>query len=278
MQAAFHQAFRAELYRCLDGLPVDPDSRLLDAPCGDGFYAARLGRRLGPGGSLTLADASDACLDFARQKVETLRRHTAVRLERADVYSLPFDDGSFDLAWCAQSLISLDDPAAALRELARVARPGGTVAVLENDEFHHLLLPWPIDLELAVFRAMQQASRQKYGDGGRLAWARRVRRHLLEAGLRPTRQISLPADRHAPFDPATAAFLRLHLHSLAQMVRPHLRDAARQAFDAFIDPDGPRGIHRRADGELTCLNVVHLALEPAHRRGRRRDDRQKAAG
>ena len=40
-QSAFHEAFRPELYRCLDALPLLPSSRVLDVPCGDGFYAAR---------------------------------------------------------------------------------------------------------------------------------------------------------------------------------------------------------------------------------------------
>jgi ubiquinone/menaquinone biosynthesis C-methylase UbiE len=277
-QTAFHEAFRTELYRCLDGLPLAPDSRVLDVPCGDGFYSAHLLTRLGRRGRLTLADASDAYLQLASANLAAPDGRASVDFRNVNVYTLPFADNEFDLVWCAQSLISLDDPESALIELTRVTRPGGTLAVLEGDEFHHLLLPWPVELELAVFEALEKASRQKYGDAGRIAPSRRVRRHLLGAGLRQPRKVSFAADRYAPFDAATARFLRLHLASLAGLVRPHLRDVERLAFDAFIDPDNPRSIHNRPDGELTCLNVVHLARKPAYRRGRRREDPQTLAG
>ena len=71
---------------------------------------------------------------------------------RADLRHLPIPDDSFDLVWCAQSLYSLPDPVDALRRMARAARPGGIVAVFENDEFHHVLLPWPVEVELALAR------------------------------------------------------------------------------------------------------------------------------
>ena len=45
-QSAFHVAFRAELYAILDALPVPRRGRLLDVPCGDGFYSRRLAERL----------------------------------------------------------------------------------------------------------------------------------------------------------------------------------------------------------------------------------------
>jgi ubiquinone/menaquinone biosynthesis C-methylase UbiE len=271
VQSAFHEAFREELDRCLDVLPLTPDAQVLDVPGGDGFYASRLAARLGPAGKLVLADASDEYLERASGKLRPLAGRTGIDLAKADVYALPFDDDRFDLVWCARSLITLDDPAAALRELARVTRPGGTLAVLESDEFHHLILPWPVELELSVHRAMQEASRRKYGDRGRLAPARRVRRHLLDAGLLTPRKKSVAADRYAPFDPAAARFLRLHLDALARLVRPLLREAERPAFDRFVDADSPEGVHRRPDAELTCLNVLHTAHKPAYRRALRGD-------
>jgi ubiquinone/menaquinone biosynthesis C-methylase UbiE len=277
LQSAFHKAFRDELVSALDLLPITPTSRVLDAPCGDGFHARHLAARLGPGGRLTLADASDLYLAAARRTL-SLADGPAIELTRADIYSLPFADGQFDAVWCAQSLITLNDSAAALGELARVTRPGGTLAVLESDEFHQLLLPWPVDLELCVHRALLEASRQKYGDRGRLAPARRVRRYLLGAGLRTPRKKSFTADRHAPFDPLTAQFLRLKLESLAKLVRPYLRQTERERFDRFIDPACPASIHHRPDGELTCLGTVHLARKPAYRRKRQQADPHAAAG
>src|SRR5207248_8224395 len=103
----------------------------------------------------------------------------------ADAYKLPFDDDRFDLVWCAQSLISLRDPVEALKEMRRVVRPGGAVAILEDDQFHRVLVNWPVDLELDVQRAAAEATRARYGSRTGRSPARRLVRLFREAGLRP---------------------------------------------------------------------------------------------
>ena len=55
-----------------------------------------------------------------------------------------------------------------------MTRPHGVVAVLESDALHHLLLPWPIELEVAVQQALEEASLARYGNRGRLSPARQV--------------------------------------------------------------------------------------------------------
>src|SRR5262249_37340418 len=162
----------------------------------------------------------------------------------------------FDLAWCAQSLISLENALAALRELVRVIRPGGVVAVLESDEVHHVLLPWPVELELALHRALLPASQRRYGARANPAPARRVRRLLRQVGLRGGSKFTVPADRSAPWCEAEARFLRLHLQFLEKLVRPHLRPAERQWLARLAWGEGRTGLLANPDAELTCLNVV----------------------
>jgi SAM-dependent methyltransferase len=259
-QSAFHVAFRPELYAAIDRLPLPAGASVLDAPCGGGFYARRLAERLGPGGWLTAVDLSDAYLALASAALAGL---PGVECKKADVYRLPFADGSFDLAWCAESLISLDDAAKAMRELARVVRPGGAVAVLESDEVHHVLLPWPVDLELALHRAVLLASARRYGSRAWLAPARRVPRLLRDAGLRPEGKITIACDRCAPWGEGEARFLRLHLEYLEGLVRPHLGDAEREALARLARPDSPDGLLADEDADFTCLSVVHVARRPA---------------
>jgi ubiquinone/menaquinone biosynthesis C-methylase UbiE len=255
---AYHRAFRRELRQVVAGLPLPAGGRVLDLPCGDGFYTACLARVLYPFGSVVAADLSPAYLRAAAKLVGRCGKLAPVEFVRADAYRLPFDDGSFDLVWCAQSLITFDDPVDVLREMRRVLRPGGTVAVLENDEFHHVLVNWPVGVELAVQRAVAAACRTRYGSAGKFSPARAVRRMMREAGLRGVVKRTYSADRQAPFDRATAEFLRLHFAHTRAFVAGHLSTDARRLLDRFISPDNEHSVFRQPDAEVTCLNTLFL--------------------
>lgn len=256
-QTAFHRAFLPELHRILDALPLPAGGAVLDVPCGDGFYARRLAERMA-GGRLVAADASDDYLARARTNLADVPTSAEVQVRKADAYHLPYPAGTFDLAWCAQSLISLD-PEAAVRELFRVTRPNGAVGVLEVDEFHHVLLPWPAGLEAALATAVHAGSVARHGSGVKLAPARRLRPLLRRVGFGSVRRTTHPFERAAPFDAATATFLRHHLEFLRALVAPHLPAPLLAAFDRLADPDAADSLLHSPDAELTCLNVVHLA-------------------
>jgi demethylmenaquinone methyltransferase / 2-methoxy-6-polyprenyl-1,4-benzoquinol methylase len=103
-------------------LPGDGGT-VLDVATGTGLVAARLLER---GFRVTGLDQSPDMLAAARE-----RFGGRVELVEASATALPFDDASFDHLTFTYLLRYVDDPAATLRELARVVRPGGTVAALE---------------------------------------------------------------------------------------------------------------------------------------------------
>ena len=258
--AQYHRAFGRELRRAVRAVPLKAGVKVLDVPCGDGFYSAALARRLHPFGRVVAADLSDAYLDLARAEVGRWRRLAAVEFVKADAYRLPFPDGEFHAVWCARSLISLDRPADALREMRRVLTPGGVLAVLEDDEYHRVVVNWPVGLELELQRAVAEASRERYGSRAGLSPARRVRGWLLEAGLRPGRRATFSADRPAPFDAPTRAYLELYLRETRAFVAPYLGVEALAVFDRAADPADEDSVFRRPDAELTCLTTLFLAM------------------
>lgn len=245
-QAAFHEAFRTELYSLINQLPSG--GRVLDVPCGDGFYSLHFVKLAA---KLVASDASSAFLKLARKVLSK-----KVQVRKADIYRLPFDDSEFDLVWCAESLISLEKPEVAVRELARVTRPGGVLAVLEADEFHHVLLPWPVELEVAIHRAVLEASETKFGDRMKLSPSRRIRKMLLEEGMKP-RKMTVAADRQAPLSEAETTFLTHYLRSLDDFISPYLRAKESTKFQRFVD-----GLFQDEELEMTCLNVVHIGHKP----------------
>lgn len=256
---AFHRAFRRELSRVVRAVPLLTGAAVLDVPCGDGFYTALLARRLRPFGKVTAADNSDAYLSVAREAVATAGETASVEFVKADAYRLPFDDGAFDVVWCAQSFISLRDPVEALREMRRVTRPGGRVAVLEDDELHRVVVNWPVGLEVEVHRAAADASRARYGSKVAVSPGRRMRQFFLDAGLTPRGRKTFAADRQAPFRPAARRFLRLHLRDTREALAGYLTPAALTALERAIDADEPESLLNRADAMMTCLTTLFLA-------------------
>ncbi len=76
-------------------------------------------------------DQSAGMLEEGRRRVALAAATRKVRLQEGDARSLPFEDGQFDALTFTYLLRYVDDPPATLRELARVVKPGGTIAGLE---------------------------------------------------------------------------------------------------------------------------------------------------
>ena len=114
----------------------------------------------------------------------TARRHAAeqgveVTFESGDVYALGYDDASFDVVHAHQVLQHLSNPVAALKEMRRVTRPGGIVAVRDGD---YSCFSWaPLDPRLDRWQELYRAVARK--NGGEPDAGRFLKRWALEAGF-----------------------------------------------------------------------------------------------
>jgi SAM-dependent methyltransferase len=104
----------------LDAAHVTTGTRLLDAGCGAGLLAPLASLR---GAQVTAVDAATSFLAVVRE------RTPAADVREADLEALPFADGSFDAVTAVNSVFYAADMAAAMRQLARVVRPGGRVVI-----------------------------------------------------------------------------------------------------------------------------------------------------
>jgi demethylmenaquinone methyltransferase/2-methoxy-6-polyprenyl-1,4-benzoquinol methylase len=112
---------------------VWPGDRVLDACCGTGDFAIEAERR---GGRVVGLDFSERMLERARRKSST------IEWVQGDALALPFPDGSFDAATVGFGVRNLEDLEGGLRELARVLRAGGRLAVLEITQPRGVLRPF----------------------------------------------------------------------------------------------------------------------------------------
>ncbi len=110
---------------------IAPGSRVLDVGCGFGLETLRLARLVAPGGAVTGLDKSaDFIADAAKRAVAA---HLDAGFKVGDAEALPFPDRGFDSVRAERLLIYLNDPAKAVAEMKRVARPGGSIAIIEPD-------------------------------------------------------------------------------------------------------------------------------------------------
>jgi len=150
-----------------------PGMRVLDVGCGPGTITLDLAARVAPGHVIGIDVAEKVLAQAEALRVE---RHVVnAEFSRGDVYKLEFPDSSFDVAHAHQVLQHLTDPVAALRELARVLRPDGVLAVRDGD--YGAFTWWPADPLLDRWLEIYHQVTARNGveaDAGRrlLSWVR----------------------------------------------------------------------------------------------------------
>jgi ubiquinone/menaquinone biosynthesis C-methylase UbiE len=130
----------------LDWLAPLPGLRWIDVGCGNGAFTQLLVERCAPA-EVQGIDPSEGQLAFAR----TRSTSDMAEFRQGDAMALPFPAGRFDAAVMALVIIFVPDPAKGIAEMARVVRPGGTVATYMWDMTGG---GFPVDPVLVELRAM----------------------------------------------------------------------------------------------------------------------------
>jgi 2-polyprenyl-6-hydroxyphenyl methylase/3-demethylubiquinone-9 3-methyltransferase len=117
-------AFRRRVRTILGWIPPRDGALVLDVPCGRGFHLHRY-HHVQPRCRIVGVELDGAIARRAREAVGPL----GVPVLRGAIEALPFRDGCFDAAICSEVLEHLDDDVAGLRDVVRVVRPGGRIAI-----------------------------------------------------------------------------------------------------------------------------------------------------
>ncbi|MDX2592344.1 MULTISPECIES: class I SAM-dependent methyltransferase [Streptomyces] len=156
---------------------LKPHMRILDIGCGPGTITADLAERV-PDGHVTGVDHAPGILRRA-QETAAGRGLANVDFAVADVHRLDYPDDTFCVVHAHQVLQHVGDPVQALREMARVTRPGGFVAVRDAD---YAAMTWypavpGLDDWLDLYERVARAN------GGEPDAGRRLKAWALAAGL-----------------------------------------------------------------------------------------------
>lgn len=120
----------AQRARILGALALRPGERVVDLGCGPGLLALEMSVQVADAGAIEGIDASPSMMELALRRCAG---RANVRLRVGDVADLPYEDAAFDAGVCTQVYEYVPDVPNALRELHRVMRPGGRIAIVDTD-------------------------------------------------------------------------------------------------------------------------------------------------
>lgn len=247
-----HSHFRAmaEVYHSLlSQAELLPGDRVLDLGCGSGTHFAWLAAIVGPDGRITGHDPDAANLEIAATRSAGQAWAGQIDLRQGELFPLPYEDASFDSVWCAGSLQYVADPVSAIREMVRVVRPGGKVA-LQDVEMHSMLLgPMPDDLLIALKGCLPHGDTGN--DEGFVDWfvGHKLRGYLHQAGAREVRGFMRMREYVHPLTQDERNFLDVAIPYLCtespgiQTLRPEQAEQLR----VLADLDNPAGLVAQPD-------------------------------
>jgi len=128
-----HSFFQKVLQEYLDALDIDSASTVLDMGCGTGVAARTIARRADFSGRVTGIDLSPYLVEAAKRLADEEGLGSCVEFRSGDTRDLDISDGRFD-AVVAHTLMShVQEPLTVLKELGRVVKPGGLIAIFDGD-------------------------------------------------------------------------------------------------------------------------------------------------
>lgn len=146
---------------------VTSEARVLDMGCGPGVSTALILKKLQPR-YLAAFDLDPSMVDSARQRLTRHLKDASLDLQVADAAQMPYEDASFDAVFESGLVHHVPDWRAALREVSRVLKPGGSFCFAEPSRGR---------LQRGLYRLLPHADESMFN-------SEELRSALTEVGLR----------------------------------------------------------------------------------------------
>lgn len=194
----FHIRGRNATVELAGDLTLDKNMRILDVGCGLGGAARYLANEFGC--RVTGLDLSADYCRVAATLTERLGLDSLVSFRQGNAVSLPFQDGSFDVVWTQHAAMNISDKSAFYREMFRVLRPGGRLALYDilagpgGDVYFPV--PWAREPSISFLLTSQQLLDRLTATGFEIvvwrdvtepgrSWFRHLRSKMGQGGLAP---------------------------------------------------------------------------------------------
>lgn len=245
--------------KAIGELDLAPGGLGLDAGCGDGRHAIWLADAMAPNGRVIGLDLSAGHVQAATRNAELAGLSDRVEFKQGNVLCLPFEDETFDFAWCADTLWpAYVDTELGVKELARVIKPGGTVALAYWTS--QLFFPGYPQLEAQFNLAVAQAvpylkvpPDQQYFFA--MSW-------LTSTGLENVIARTFLSEACAPLTAKMSDSVCASMNMFLRECRHLLLDKDRKLFDRLCDPESDEFLLNRPDYFCFVAYTVFMGTKP----------------
>ncbi|EMD22214.1 class I SAM-dependent methyltransferase [Amycolatopsis azurea] len=255
--------------RLLEGMPDGPT--ILDVGCGAGGMSVLFAEELASAGAkIVLVDATEHLLAEAHQVVAAAAgANAAVETIHADVADdgLPAKLPPADLVWASRVVHHLPDQQAAIDTLARLARPGGLVAISEGGlDFN--CLPWDLGIGRPGLEERLLAARGEWfaemrtGISGSVSMPYGWNIALQRAGLTDVDSFGVLIHHPAPGPDLLREFVIERVTWLTEVAGDLLSSEDRETAAALLDPASPAFLGARQDLFLQGAKTIHCGRRP----------------
>jgi len=192
----------------INDLSLPEGSSGLDVGCGVGLFGQWLAEAIGPRGRVVGIEPSLERVEAARAIVGQGPVGSRLEFRVGDATKLDMPDATFDWIWCGDVLHHIQDTGVALREFARVVRPGGRIVVKESQLLHGIFLPGHPALERRLRQAEMEWSRHEGGEYSFEERRQRTAASLRAASLSVESFRTYLLERRAPLPHAAADYIQ----------------------------------------------------------------------
>jgi ubiquinone/menaquinone biosynthesis C-methylase UbiE len=184
LQGVIYQDRQAAVLDYVDDAGLQAESRVLEIGCGAGHLTMQLAER---GFRVDAVDASPAMVDATAGRAAERDLSERVTVAAADVHALPFGASEFDLVVAVGVIPWLHSPDSAVREMARVLRPGGQLVLTADNRARLVSFTDPrAMLALSPLKRVLVALRRRRGvASSRLDFPRTIDQLLVRSALQP---------------------------------------------------------------------------------------------
>lgn len=219
-------------------LDLPKGSNGLDAGCGIGSHTLLLAEAVGPDGHVTGLELFADFATHAQGQAKLSDLSDRVSFRQGNVNKMPFEDASFDWAWSVDCVgqVSIGEPLDGLREMARVVRPGGRVALLGYSS--QMLLPGHAALEARLNTTASATTALSEGKAPEAQFTRALG-WFQAAGLENLAAQTVVGTVHAPLENGVRRALISLFGMLWGEMQSTMIDADRDEYLRLTEPDSP---------------------------------------